>query len=44
MVGPPCYRPAGKLLACLKAAERNILPHHGLGEAVEDRTVDQFLN
>ncbi len=35
MVGPPCCRPAGTdLLACLEAAERNILPHRGLGEAV----------
>src|SRR5258708_19628068 len=33
MVGPPCCRPAGELLAYLKAAERNILPHHRLGEA-----------
>ena len=31
-MGPPCCRPAGKLLAWLKAAERNILPHRGLGE------------
>jgi len=33
MVGPPCCRPAGELLAYLNAAERNILPHHRLGEA-----------
>jgi hypothetical protein len=32
------------LLACLEAARRNILHPHGLGEAVEDRTVDQSLN
>src|ERR1700737_4889541 len=45
MLGPPCCRPAGTdLLASLEAARRNILRPHGLGEAVEDRTVDQFLN
>jgi hypothetical protein len=37
MVGPPCCRPAGELLACLEAAERNILSHHGLGEAALPR-------
>ena len=34
MLGPPDCRSAGiDLLACLKAAEENILPRHGLGEA-----------
>jgi len=48
MVDPPCCHPADTdLLACLEAAERNILPHHGLGEPVgavtEGRTMRRQL-
>src|SRR5712691_7547500 len=38
MSSPPCCRPTvTNLLACLEAAERNILPHPGLGEAALPR-------